>query len=317
MNHSLLVLQTVLAYALVILLCILLKKWHVVKEEDGPFLARLVTEVALPAVIFSALATHPITRSQWLLVLAILVAGLTSLGLAWLIGKLLKRPPTQVGALMLSSSFGSSALIGYPLIQYAFPHNPQALADAILLSEVGVGIPLFTICVVVAMHFGEATGKGQPFYQSLLTYLRSPIFLALAAGLLVSPLGLDPQRPILAPIFKTFDMVRAALPLLACLILGLQLKYRPARLIAPLIIVSAVIQLIFQPWLVSLQAGWYHLSAIQRQILVLEGAMPSAILPSVFAARYRCGPAICANIIFFHLLASVVTLPLVFATLGG
>ncbi len=316
MSHNLLVLQTVLAYALVILVCILLKRWQVVHEEDGPLLARLVTEVALPAVIFSALATHPIGRSQWLLVVAILVAGMTSLGLAWLVGTLLKRPRTQVGALMLSSSFGSSALIGYPLIQYAFPHNPQALADAILLSEVGVGIPLFTICVVVAMHFGEAGGE-QPFSQSLRDYVRSPIFLALVAGLLVSPLGLDPNRPILAPIFKTFDMIQAALPLLACLILGLQLKYRPARLIAPLIIVSAVIQLIFQPWLGSLQATWYHLSLTQRQILVLEGAMPSAILPSVFAARYRCGPAICANIIFFHLLASVVTLPLVFATLGS
>ena len=126
MSHNLLVLQTVLAYALVILVSILLKRWQVVREEDGPLLARLVTEVALPAVIFSALATHPIGRGQLLLIVAILVAGMTSLGLAWLIGTWLKRPRPQVGALMLSSSFGSSALIGYPLVQYAFPHNPRS-----------------------------------------------------------------------------------------------------------------------------------------------------------------------------------------------
>lgn len=45
--------------------------------------------------------------------------------------------------------------------------------------------------------------------------------------------------------------------------------------------------------------------------------MPSAILPTVFAARYRCAPEICANVIFFHIFASLISLPLVFAALGG
>jgi hypothetical protein len=317
MSHDLLVLQTVLAFALLVLACIGLKKFQVVREEDGPLFARIVTEVALPAVIFSQLATHQIGKRQLLLVVAIVVAGIISLGLAWLAGKILKRPRTQVGALMLSSSFGSSALIGYPLVQYAFPHNPEALADAVLLSEVGVGIPLFTICVVVARYFGEDVGEPKSFSQSLRDYLRSPIFVALAAGLLASSLGLDPQQPFLAPFFKTFDMVRDSLPLLSCLILGMQLKYPSARVILPLIVVSAVIQLIIQPWLGSVQAAWYHLPLEQRQVLVLESAMPSAILPSVFAARYRCSPEICANLTFFNILTSIITLPLVFATLGG
>jgi malate permease and related proteins len=112
-------------------------------------------------------------------------------------------------------------------------------------------------------------------------------------------------------------MTKGALALLSCLILGIQLKYRPVRVIGPLIVVSVLIQLIFQPWLDSLQASWYHPSLEQRQILVLESAMPSAILPLVFATRYRCAPEICASLIFFHMLASLITLPAVFAVLGG
>lgn len=317
MSHNLLVLQTVLAFALLVLACMGLKKLQVVREEDGPLFARIVTEVALPAVIFSQLATHQIGRRQLLLVVAMIVMGCISLGLAWLAGKMLRRPRTEVGALMLSSSFGSSALIGYPLVQYAFPHNPEALTDAVLLSEVGVGLPLFTICVVVAMYFGEEVGERRSFWQSLRNYLRSPIFVALAAGLLVSPLGLDPKQSFLAPFFQTFDMIRDSLPLLSCLILGMQLKYRSPRVIAPLIVAAVVIQLIIQPWIGSVQAAWYHLPLEQRQVLVLEGGMPSAILPSVFAARYRCGPEICASLIFFNILTSIITLPLVFASLGG
>ena len=70
----------------------------------------------------------------------------------------LERP--QIGALMIASSFGSSTLIGYPMIQYVFPHNPGAMADAILISELGVGLPIFTLCVWVAMYFGEGVPAG-------------------------------------------------------------------------------------------------------------------------------------------------------------
>jgi predicted permease len=317
MSHTLLVLQSVLAFATLVLICFLLKKFEVIREENGPLFARLVTDVALPAVIFSQLATHQISRSQLLLIVAMIVTGTVSLGVAWLAGKILKETRVHVGALMLSSSFSSSALIGYPLIQYAFPNNPEALTDAILLSELGVGLPLFTICVVVAMYFGERTGKPRSFYQSLRDYLLSPIFVALVAGLLASLLRLDPQQPFLAPFFKTLDMIRDALALLSCLILGIQLKYRPVRVIVPLIVVSALIQLVFQPWLGNLQAIWYQLSLEQRQVLVLESGMPSAILPLVYATRYQCAPEICASLIFFHILASLITLPSVFAALGG
>lgn len=317
MSHNLLVVQAVLAFALLVVACLLLKKFQVVREQDGALFARLVTDVAVPVVIFSQLATHPIGSNQLLMVLAMIVAGGTALILAWLVGKAFRWPRTQIGALMLSASFGSSALIGYPLVQYAFPNNPQALADAVLVSEIGVGLPLFTIGVVVAMYFGEELGERQSFWQSLRKYLRSPIFLALVAGLLVSPLGLDPRQALLAPFFKTFDMIRDSLPLFTSLILALQLKYHPARVIAPLLGVAAVIQLLVEPWLVSLQATWYDLSPEQRQILVLEAGMPSAILPSVFAARYRCDPEICANLIFFNILASVITLPSIFAVLGS
>jgi predicted permease len=317
MSHNLLVLQTVLAFAFLVLVCLLLKKLEIIREEHGPLFARLVTDVALPAVIFSQLATHQVNCSQLLLILAMVVTGTISLGVAWLAGKLLRESRLNIGALMLSSSFSSSALIGYPLVQYAFPNNPEALTDAILLSELGVGLPLFTICVVVAMYFGEGRGEPRTFCQSLRDYVGSPIFVALVAGLLVSPLGLDPRQPFLAPFFKTFDMIRDGLALLSCLILGIQLKYRPVRVLAPLIVVSALIQLVFQPWLGDLQASWYQLSLEQRQILVLESGMPSAILPLVYATRYQCAPEICASLIFFHILASLVTLPSVFAALVG
>lgn len=58
MSHTLQVFQTVLAFAFVVLLCLLLKNRGIIREEHGPLFAQLLTQVALPVVIFSKLAVH-------------------------------------------------------------------------------------------------------------------------------------------------------------------------------------------------------------------------------------------------------------------
>ena len=55
-----------------------------------------------------------------------------------------------------TSVFGSSALLGYPLIAELFPHNSAVLTEAAFVSELGVGLPLFTIGVMIAIYFGDS-----------------------------------------------------------------------------------------------------------------------------------------------------------------
>jgi predicted permease len=83
MSHVLQVFQTVLAFASVVLLCVLLKSRGLIKAEHGPLFAQLLTQVALPVVIFSKLATQPIALRQLLLVVSMIVAVLVCLGVSW------------------------------------------------------------------------------------------------------------------------------------------------------------------------------------------------------------------------------------------
>jgi predicted permease len=317
MSHTLQVFQTVLAFASVVLLCVLLKQRELITQEHGPLFARLLTQVALPVVIFSKLAVQPIAPRQFLLVLAMIVAGTACLVVSWAAGKIMKLDRPKIGALMIASSFGSSALIGYPLVQYAFPHNLEAMGDAILISELGVGLPLFTLCVWVAMYFGETSGQGAGRAKIMLDYFRSPIFIALVAGLLISQLHLNLETPWLAPFFQAAQMVAQSIALFACLILGIQLNLRAAHGLWLLIIVAAVIQMGLHPWLANFQATLYRFSLEQRQVLVLEAAMPSAILGVVFATRYRCAPEINAALVFFNILLSLIAIPLIFGVFCG
>jgi predicted permease len=316
MVANLQVFETVIAFTIVVLLGIMLRKLSIIKEEDGNVFARLLTQAVLPAVIFLQLSATPIKAGQFLLVLSIFVAGVLSMILAWLTGRLLRLSKAKTGALMLTSSFGSSALLGYPFIAFSFPDNPEAIADAVLLSELGVGLPLFIFGPAVAMHFGDKPGNHQLKNAFSLTYFRSPIFAAVILGILVSFLPINRDNSFIAPFFEALKMINGALAILACLILSLQLKLKSFNGLLPLFIISAIIQMWVQPLAAHVQASWYHLSTIQTQVLVLVAAMPSAVLGPVFASRHNCAPDTASALVMAHIVFSLAMVPVVFYFLG-
>jgi hypothetical protein len=251
------------------------------------------------------------------MVLAMVVTGIVSMGAAWLAGKGLRLDKPKIGALMLTSSFGSTALIGYPLIQFSFPNNPVALTDAILLSELGVGLPIFILGPAVAMHFGEKIGENIGTQRSVFVeYFRSPIFFATVLGLIIAPLQIPINQWFLAPFYEALSIIGNAVAVLACLILGLQLKLKSLKGIWTLLIISVLIQMVLQPWIAHVQADLYHLSAEQTQVLTLISALPAAVLGSVFATHYKCASDTTSALIMIHLLLAIVLVPLTFAVLN-
>ncbi len=183
MSIPLQVLETVLAFTLVVVLASQLQRLGVVGPNQSPTFAKLLTGAILPAAVVHQLLIRPVAGRQFVLVGIMAVAGAVCLVLAWIAARLLRLDRPTTGALMLTSGFGSSALLGYPLVQFAFPRDPQAFSDAVLISELGVGLPLFTFGPLVAMHFGAHSRDVRSARKTLLDYRRSPIFIALMAGL--------------------------------------------------------------------------------------------------------------------------------------
>lgn len=310
------VFEAVSAFSLVVVATVIMKQKSIVHEEDAALFARLLTSAALPAFIFFQLSTHPVSSRQFLMVLAMIVTGLLSMGASWLAGKALRFDRQKIGALMLTSSFGSTALVGYPLIQFSFPNNPDALTDAILLSELGVGLPIFILGPAIAMHFGEDSGNTGTQKNVLTEYFRSPIFFAVALGLIVAPLHPPVDNWFLAPFYEALSIIGDAVAVLACFILGLQLKLKSLKGIWMLFAISAFIQMVFQPWVAHTQADLYRLSAEQTQVLTLISSMPSAVLGSVFATHYKCASDTTSALIMMHILLAIALVPITFTVLN-
>jgi len=305
--------ETVLAFAFMVIAVHFLKHKGVFKQEDSGVFARLLTQAILPATITYQLWSNPLSSDSLAPILVMFLTGSVSLALSWFAGVLLRFDRQSTGALMIVSSFGSSALIGYPIVQYAFAHNPQALAEAIVISELGVGLPLFILCPAVAMYFGGSMKGMGDLGKLAKDYFRSPIFISIGVGLALAHSGLPRETPWVATTLEALSMVQGALVVLSAVILGLQLSFQPVHGFLKLIAVSVLIQMLFQPTASQFASGLLGVGAENRQILVLVASMPAAILGPVFASRYDCAAKTATLLAFTHIAVSPVLVPAVFA----
>ncbi|HRX54273.1 MAG TPA: hypothetical protein P5016_07170, partial [Verrucomicrobiales bacterium] len=56
-------------------------------------------------------------------------------------------------------------------------------------------------------------------------------------------------------------------------------------------------------------------SLVQRQVLILESSMPSALLSVTLSARYGCDAVLASRLVLATAAMSLVTLPLIFSIL--
>ena len=107
-------------------------------------------------------------------------------------------------------------------------------------------------------------------------------------------------------------MIQGTLTVLACLILGLQLKFKSLRQLLPLFFVSSIIQIGIQPLLTSFGANLINVNLIDKQVLILIAAMPSAVLGSVFATQYDCDAESASELVFLNIMVSLIGVQLVY-----
>ena len=98
-----------------------------------------MTDVTLPALIFLSLAKQRLTWDQASLALGMMMTEVVCMAVAWVAARLLRLPNSQKGPFILASAFASATILGYPLVRQIFPDNAQAMPDAIVTSELGVG----------------------------------------------------------------------------------------------------------------------------------------------------------------------------------
>lgn len=304
--------------ALMIVGIIRILKWKgIFTDNDQPVFDKLVTELAVPAIIFSIFATYDFSMDT-LVPAAILFATLVvALVLAYIICYLCRFPPKVTGTIVMISGFGSTATMASPILMSLFSSQPAVIEKGITIGTIGVAFPFFTIGVLIASYFGaKEAGKEVRISSTLKEFLATPIFISFIAGLVVAFFLVRLHLPVatgFTDIFTHFfTIISLSLNLLIWIAIGLMLRPIRMRYFLPLFLIVICIKLLFEPVIATYIAIFTGESLVIQQILLLESSVPSGAVAAVLASRYGCDSSLAGWMVVGTYLISLVTIPLMF-----
>jgi malate permease and related proteins len=314
MNVQLRIVSSIVILVVLICFAMFLKKVGLFEEQEGKVFSRLITNVTLPALIFGSLARTELYWDDSLLPVVMIGATLVCLALGWVVGRALRLKGTQLGPVVLVAGFGSSSLLGFALIREVFPGNDHILAEAAIISGLGVQPILFTVGTLIALYYGDQRDFAEHPYRSALRYFRSPIFLSMIAGIAAIFLHFH-ANPIFKSVMDGLNVVGSANTFMVTLAVGLLLEFSGLRDVARTGVGVGVVKLVLMPTLLWVSAVTLKLPSWQVHVLVIQGSMPSAMLAVVLASAYGCDGKLASKLVLATTVPSIITVPVLFALL--
>ena len=289
-----------------------LKRRSILSSEHNVVFGKLVTDFALPAIIFSNLSQAPLVLEKMLPAFLMLASVLICLLIVLGVGFALKLDRPVLGSLALVTGFGSSSTVGYSLVNQVFGANSEAMTDAIIIGEFGNCVPVFTLGVAIAVFFGKRESESVSPWTTAKAFFYSPIFIATMLGLAASSLAWSQDALVLRLLYRVLETIGGTLIVLVAITIALLLKPIEVRTIIPLLGIVAGLKLLVEPALAGWGAIYFGIPDLEREVLVLETAMPAGTVSAVIAARYGCDGPIASTLVIATYLLSLVTLPLMF-----
>lgn len=263
-------------------------RWRVFSPADMRVLGKFVIQFALPALLFSALASRPLAELlQPAYLLAFGVGSVLWLLVSlWITRGLQRRGLTESAYMTMGMTCGNSGFIGYPVVLLAIgPLAGVALAMNFLVENL-IKLPLlFTLADVGAS--GRASWR-HALRESLGRLVRNPMIVAIVLGFLVALAGW--QLP--SVVTRTVNLFGAASGGLALFIIGGTLVGLRLQGMGPQVALITVGKLLLHPlavWAAVMLLPLIGLPALTgelRAAVVLSAAMPMLGIYPLLAQRH-------------------------------
>lgn len=203
--------DTILPVLPVVLLFIVgfsLQKIHFFSDEAIGGLKRLVSDIALPALLFKAFLSIEATPRMFILIVVVFFSCYVMVLLGRLIGKLMHIKSPYFALMMGGFEMG---MLGYAL--FLALYGDENLGK---MAVVDLGQVVFVFFVLMAMLIKERDGSGNPKVL-LKQFATSPVIIAIISGLILSFIAPSVTvTPLLASLSSFIDMVGSlTVPLIA------------------------------------------------------------------------------------------------------
>jgi predicted permease len=218
----------------------------------------------------------------------------------WIAGTGLERP--QRTALTLSSAISNNGNIGLPVAFFALGDAGLAAATV-----------YYTISALLTNTFGVfvASAGTAPLRQAFSQSLRAPVLYATLVGLFCNRLSV----PIPDSLYRAIDLLAGATIPIMLVLLGIQLSQTTLTRAQTVVWRSLLIRLGLSPAIALALCLWIGIGGVERQVMVLQAAMPTAVVATVLSTEFAAAPRLVAAAVLASTLVSVVTVSLLLAAI--
>ncbi|HLR13256.1 MAG TPA: AEC family transporter [Burkholderiaceae bacterium] len=253
---------------------------------------KLVYYVLFPALLFQSITRTPISPTQaWQLFLATLALVSAGIALAWLALPALRADGTAHASLS-QTAYRFNTYMALSLVGHW-----GATAETTMAIILGFAVPLVNVAAVHAL----ARQQG----GILREIARNPLILATTSGLIWNLASL----PLHATLATTLDRLGSCAIAAGLLCVGATLSMHAIHGRERLMSWMIAVRLLAMPVVAILVGMILPLSTIEKQVLLLFAAVPTASSAHVLAARLGGQPQVVAVTMTAGTLLSAITLP--------
>jgi predicted permease len=261
-------------------------------------LSRVAFYILSPCLVFVSLSHSTLTGGDVIRIglVAMLTTGAVAL-IAYLAGSALKLERHLLISFMVAAAFGNAGNFGLAANKFAF--GDEAVARAVIYY-------VFSTISVYTLGVGVASSGKRSWREMLRHGLLLPTTFAVVLAGLFRLARLAPPEPIDRAVSL---LGQAAIPVMLIL-LGLQIAaargWDRSRL--GLLGLASAVQLVAAPLIALALAGLLGLTGVTRQAVVLESAMPTAVVTTILAVEYDLDTAFVSGAVILSTLLSPLTL---------
>ena len=283
---------------------VVLRRVHWVEGVAEASMIKLVINLCMPCLIFEAVTGNAALRDAQNVLMPPLVGFVTTavtIGVAFQFGRLLGLTTgTGLRTFALAAGIANYGYLPLPIMAAMF--GPES-RGVLLVHNIGVEAAIWTIGVLVLSGLSLREG-----WRRLL----SPIVLTLFVAVTVNLAGLAPFLP------KWFmELVHGpavcAIPL-GLLMTGVNLANHlsePRALFMPRVSLgSMILRLGLLPLGFLALARWLPCSVELKRVIVVQGAMPSAVIPIIIAQHFGGRPLTAVQVVLGTTALAVLITPI-------
>lgn len=296
----------VLPVFLVIGVGVVVRRIHWVEGEAETSLIRLAVNVCYPCLIFESVVGNAALQSPENLLLPPLVGfAVTFVGIraGLLVARMIGlHVGTGLRTFALAVGIANYGYLPLPIVDSMTAWGPDT-RGVLLVHNVGVEIAIWTVGVLVLS--GQSLREG---WRRLI----SPVLITLVLGVICNLSGLAPHLP---PFFMTTVHALAVCGIpLGLIMTGVNLANylnEPRELFdAKVSIAAMALRLGALPVFVLLVAQYLPASLELKRVLIVQAAMPTAVIPIIIARLYGGHPRTAVQIVLGTTALGILVIPL-------